>query len=183
MAALGRTVQQVLQAFGITLPPWLLPVAIVIAFVALSPLIKRNLNTDKARGVFRQSVRITGEEREKLQEQAIDMVKDNPNGLVAMVEEGLTRGQKDFSRKALDRLRATGKMPNKVRVLTRLVEGDRPKIPEAEVLAVRRFLDAGLVVKARERIVPALEEWPDNEDLQQLDHQIADRERNSDPIA
>lgn len=177
MNAIARVFSQVFSALGVHPPAWALPLVFGVIVALLWPTIQRNQSTGKARGLFRQSLREQGEERERLQREALELIKGNPNGFVAITEEALAKGDKPFAKQALEGLKTTGKMPHKVRRFTIEIEGEKPKIPEAEVLAVTRFLDEGLLGKAALRLAPALEEWPEHPELLDLKARL-DRERD-----
>jgi hypothetical protein len=177
MKAIARVFSDVFSSLGIQPPAWLMPLVIVGIILLLWPLIQKNQITGKARALFRQSLQEEGPDRLALQVQALDLVKENPQGIVGLANEGLLKGDPAFTRLALERLRATGRLGHEVRRLDVALNGEKPRIPEAEVLAVTRFLDEGLREKAKQRLKAALEIWPDHPDLLDLVARLDDSPR------
>lgn len=166
MAGLTRLLSSVIGALG--LPPWAGPL-IFLGLVLLSwPLLKGNLATDSARKLLKNAARERGEEREKLEEQALAAVKGRPHGLLAVAETALAQGRRDLAVRATAELRATGKLLVEVRKLERQLQPPLPGMPYEAVVIIERLRTAGAHAEAEERLAAAQRKWPNDEEIEEL---------------
>lgn len=157
---------------GVSLPPWAVPVALLMLGLILWPLIRGNLRTDEARKLVRRAARERGPERERLGREALRNVEGRPTGLLVVAEAAHAAGMDELAKDALRRLRATGKMPEHVLRLERAVFGHQPGTPEEALLTIERLLESGAVAAARERWRAARQRWPGHVELNAIGERI-----------
>jgi len=169
MRYLSDTLNTLLAAFGLTLEPWMAPVAALLIFGLLMPFIIRGRKIKLARKRLQESSHASSlEDRRRLQREAFELVGDAPMGLVAIAEESLRRGMRPAAQEAVRLLADTGKERDMLKTLRRKLDGDRPRNPEAEAAAIERLLEAGMTDEARSRFRAATRRWPDAAALAEL---------------
>lgn len=155
-----EAITSLLAGLGITLPPWGMPAAALVVLLLLSPAIWRNLNTGRARKLLKRASVHEGAERQALEAEALEVVRDSPSGLVAVAEEAQRRGRRTVAEAAVSRLL---ELEPKSKEARRLQEELSPKLPVSTVeveLMIERLLEAGMAEVARERLAQARARWP-----------------------
>ncbi len=155
----------VLEMFGLQGNPWILPLGFLALVALFWPMIHKNIDTDAGRKRLRGMSEMPLPERKKAQAEALEIVGDDPDGLLAVADEAARAGEKEFARVVLEKLKATGKKKDHVRRLESLLTDRSLQLPEQSVVAVERMIEAGLLEGARDRLAPALERWPDHPEL------------------
>jgi hypothetical protein len=183
MRGLSNIFQSLLTALGIENQPWIGPIVFVVLLALIWPYLQRNLKTDRGRQRIRGLADMPLPERQKAQDEALQMIGEEPDGLVALADESLRQGDRDYARRVVDRLKATGKKKDHVRRLDALLVDRNLQLPEQTVIAVERLLDTGLLEPARQRLAPALERWPDHPELLALRARIEAGEVGTKPVA
>ena len=109
MRFMTKTIDDVVNALGLQLEPWMAPAfAVCIALIVL-PFWKRNFGTKSMRKRVQAASVVHGDERARLEAEAFELVDGNPFGLMVLVEEAHTRGMRPLAERALGALDATGK--------------------------------------------------------------------------
>lgn len=183
MRGLSNIFQSLLTALGIQNQPWIGPIAFVVVLALVWPYLQRNLKTDRGRQRIRGLADMPLPERQKAQDEAMQLIGDDADGLVALADESLRQGDRDFARRVLDQLKTTGKKKDQVRRLDALLVDRNLQLPEQTVIAVERLLDTGLLEPARQRLVPALQRWPDNPELLALQARVEAGDVGTKPVA
>lgn len=166
MGGIGGLVDGVGALFGIQVDHTWLAIGVLVLGLALSPLLLRNQNTAKARRTLaRLSTATTAAERAAVENEAIELVFGNADGLVALADAAFARGRGDLARRCLDKLRELGTRPDQVRRLTREIYGDFPVTVDGALVRYQGQRAAGLSVAARETLDRARLTWPDHPDL------------------
>jgi hypothetical protein len=153
---------------GLSLAPWMGPVALLVAGVLLWPWISVNIRTGDARKLMVQAARERGEERVRLETKALDMVGNGPDGLVMIAKTAVEQGRKELAARAVDKLRATKKRLPDLRRLERELEPPLPGTSAEAALLVERLLGTGMDAEARARLAQARRKWPFDDELEAL---------------
>lgn len=153
------------------IPPWIFPVIMVVAIWILVEIVKKSAPGGKARGLVVRASIAEPADRDRMEQQALTLVHDDPHGLLVVAQEALNRGRAGLARAATARLKALGKRPEDVRRLEAVLEGDRGR-PERELVAVRNLWEEGLEPQALERLARARTAWPDDEALADLEAEL-----------
>lgn len=162
----------VLQLVGLQGQPWVGPV-LLIALLALAwPYLHKTIDTDAGRRKLRGMSDLPLPERRKVQAEALEIVGEDPDGLIAIADEAIRAGEKEYAKSVLEKLRSTGKKKDHVRRLEQLLEDRSLQLPEQTVIAVERMIESGMLEGARVRLAPALERWPDHPELLALKAQL-----------
>ncbi len=152
MRYMTKTIEDVVNALGLQLEPWMAPAfAICIALMVL-PFWKRNFGTKSMRKRVQAASVVHGEERARLSAEAFALVDGNPFGLMVLVEEAHNRGMRPLAERALAALDASGKRRSEAKALRLKLGLQRLTTAEAEAVAIENFLAAGLDERARERL-------------------------------
>jgi hypothetical protein len=137
-----------------------------LALVAIGlPSIRQNNRTQAARRALKAAWRLRGAEREGAEREALALVQDNPQGLVAVADLALGEGRRELAVLAVASLRATRRLPEELLRLTRVLEGAQPRTPLEAAIQVDRLREDGRLDVARERLQLALRRWPQDDDL------------------
>jgi hypothetical protein len=168
LGTLRTAIEEILLDYGIHIPPWAGAALALFLIVVFLPNIIKNAKVDKARRDMTRLQDLSPEERDRQREQILDMANDNPVGLVAIADEALRKHQTVLARGAVERLRRTGKRPDDVRRLERLLEGEKPRHLLKEVIAIEHLLQGGARDAAATRLAAALLIWPDAPELREL---------------
>ena len=168
MRGLPGLVETVLDALGVHLQPWMAPLAVVAVFALAWPLLRLNLKTDNARRLLKRAARERGEAREKLEQEALSLAGNRPDGLVVVANTALEQGRMALARQAMERLRATGKNLPALRRIERAIDGPQPATALEAALVVERLVQAGMTEEARGRLAKFRERWPEDPELRDL---------------
>lgn len=172
MRMLTQTLKDLVALLGWDLPPWALSAFLLCVALPFFPGFYRNSRTKRARKRL-AALSLGGALTTEQEDEILGLVQNNPFGLVVVVEEAHKRGMKRLCTRALDDLRATGKKVGERKRLERLLGLDKPTTLDAEVLAVERLLETGLVQQAQVRLDAALARWPDHPELVDLSERLA----------
>lgn len=165
-------VNSLLELLGLDGQPWIAPVLLIGLFSLAWPYIHKNIDTDAGRRKLRGMSDMPLPERRKAQAEALEIVGEDPDGLIGIADEAIRQNERDYARTVLEKLKSTGKKKDHVRRLEHVLEDRTLQLPEQTVIAVERMLDAGMLNGARERLAPALKRWPDHPELQALQARI-----------
>ena len=156
-----QAITSLLQALGVELPPWAMPVFALCMMILLMPWILKNMKTSRARKLLKQATLESGARREEMEQEALSLVSANPTGLLAFADECVRRGRYGLARKALSRLPEGGpKVLRERRKLETQMAPREPATAEAAAAAIERFLSEGLEDEARQRLLRAQRRWP-----------------------
>lgn len=158
-----QAITDLLGALGIELAPWMGPVFAVTVMIILLPWILKNMKTSSARKLLKKASLEGGEKRLEMEQKAIEMVADNPEGLMALAEECMRRGRYGVARQALSRIPEddTQRRRQRRRMLLEMAPR-QPETPEAAALVVERLRGEGLAEEASARLSKAMRRWPEN---------------------
>lgn len=172
MRGLAKTISLLLSALGLQTSPWVLPAIIVVAALVLWPTIQKSQKVDRAVKTVRSTSARAAADRERIGQEALSAVQDDPIGLVQVAEEAVRVGDKALARAAVARLMETGKRPQDARRILRSLEADAPRLPVEVAVRVEPLLDAGMLAEARRRLEDGLARWPQDADLLELKQRL-----------
>lgn len=164
MRYLTGMLDTVFQVLGVQLPSWGGTVILLALLAMLGPFFYRNSRTKKARKRLQSLSLEGGQARLDGEQEVLDLVRGHAFGLVVVVEEAHKRGMRRLANRALEELGNSGKHRSEFKRLTREF-GEKPTTPAVEAIAVERLLEAGLRVKAQERLDKALGKFPGHPEL------------------
>lgn len=170
-----------LQSFGLDIPAWVIPVVLVAIAASVFPMFTRANNSVRARGLLSRARLAAGQDRLEMEQEALEMVKDDPEGLAVVASASIQYGRVQLAEEALAQLKATGKRTSDLKRLETLLHGPAPISPEAEAIAIRNMLENGLREKARERLKRALSTFPSDPDLQDIEKNFEGMISNNSP--
>lgn len=169
---LSDLIEEALAFLGLTLPPWVVPLAALALILSLLPLLRRNHRTGLARRRVQRLPHLAAEERRRVEAEVLRLVAGNPEGLLVVGEEAMKRGRRSLAEAAAAALEELEPGGNRQRRLRRSLEGDGPATALEARLLVERFLDTGLLEEARRRLERARSRWP-GEDWSELEARLA----------
>ncbi len=172
MRGIGRALQG-LESMG--LPHWIVGFVFFGTVIAFLSYILKNAPLGRARGLVKRSVHVSPAQRTEMEREALAIVWDHPVGLLSVGQEAIQRDRRDLATRALARLMEIGKRPDDIRKLEDELYGkNRPRL-EREVIAIRGLIEEELFEMAAARMKRALELWPGNEGLLELDTRLQER--------
>ncbi len=155
-----------LQSLGV--PHWAVG---LVFFLGLFAVIAQSIKggpAARARGMIQRASVQPAPIRTQQERAALELVKDDPNGLLAIAQEAITRDSKATARLALERTLQLNARNAVARRMLAELEG-RPTLRlEAELVAIRNLLDEGLDGMAKQRLARAQGLWPDEAGLEEL---------------
>ena len=158
-----QAVTDLLSALGIELAPWMGPAFALTVMVLLLPWILKNMKTSSARKMLKKASLEGGETRAEMEQKAIAMVSDNPEGLMALAEECMRRGRYGVARQALGLIPEDDiKRQRQRKRMLKEMTPRQPETPEAAALVVERLRGEGLSDEAARRLDKARRRWPDS---------------------
>ncbi|MBN1336611.1 MAG: hypothetical protein JXB39_11690 [Deltaproteobacteria bacterium] len=175
LADLARSLVEILRD---ALPPWVVLVVAGLVVALVLPFYWKGQRRSLARRRIAALTGVPRAEAGRLEAEAFSLVGTDPDGLVGVAEEALRHGREALARQAIARLAGTGRRPDHVARLERLLEGPPPRLPEEEALGVARLLDAGLVEAARRRLDRARARWPELPEWKSLAGRLAEATRD-----
>ena len=158
-----QAVTDLLGALGIELAPWMGPAFAITMMIILLPWILKNMRTSSARKMLKKASLEGGKKRAEMEQRAIDMVADNPEGLMALAEECMRRGRYVVARRALAKIpeQDVKRRRQRRRMLMEMAPR-QPETPEAAALVVERLRGEGLAEEATVRLGKAMRRWPES---------------------
>ncbi len=176
MRGLPALVQSLLAMVGLKNAPWVGPLIFMVLIALALPMMEKNAGTNKARRLLRALSDMPAAERSKHHDEILAIVKENPEGLVALADEALKNGNVEFTTKCVAQLKVLGKRADHVRRLERAMAPPAgPALPEQAALAIERLLERGLLEEAGTRLNAALAKWPGHVELVDLERQLRER--------
>lgn len=162
-------ITDLLSALGIELEPWMGPVFALSMMILLLPWILKNMRTSSARKLLKKASLEGGEKRAEMERQAIALVSDNPEGLMALAEECVRRGRYVVAREALAKIPEDDiKRQRQRKQMLKQMAPRQPETPEAAALVVERLRGEGLSEEAAHRLSKAQRRWPESPILASL---------------
>jgi hypothetical protein len=156
-----KAITDLLSALGITLPPWAGPSVALVVMILLLPWILKNMRTSSARKMLKRASIENVERRLELERAAIEMVSDNPEGLMALAEECVRMGRYVVAREALALIPEDDiKRQRQRKRMLKEMAPRQPETPEAAALVIERLLEEGLEEEAQRRLETACRRWP-----------------------
>lgn len=160
-------IDALLNALGVHPAPWVGSVGVVVVALLALPMVRKNLRTDKARRLLKESGRARGGERDRLEAEALAVVDDEVHGLIVVGDTALAMGRKALAEQALARLRGRRGVPREATVrLERGLDPDAPATPLEALLRVERLREAGAHAAVDEVLRRARERWPGETELE-----------------
>ncbi len=172
-AGLSQIINDFFLALGFELPAWSGIFLALIVFMLFLPWFIRNARTSRARKLFKKSVYLSGDDREQAQNSAIELVRNNPQGLLSLAELAHQMRLFTLSNQLLDKISHKPKLKREIRLLRQKMEPRGELTPESAAVAVRNLRKEGLEAAANERLVRAIKRWPDSMELQELSRSIS----------
>ena len=172
---------QAFESMGI--PMWVFPVLIIGFIYAVVQLLNPKTAATKARRMVAEACMTAGEERLGMEREALEMVEDDPEGLIAVAQEAMQRGRHGLARQAVEQLESTGKKSLEARKLRDLIDGGSGGQPTRELVNIRELLEEGLITQARRRLDLAMGKWPNSDALKDMAQRVeqAEKEALADP--
>ena len=165
----------ILSIMGIQLPPWGgLVMALVVAVVFI-PFFVRSHRASLSRKKLKLSKFEDRDNRVRMEKEAVDMIRGNPDALIALAEEGMRLGRYGFVRSVLALLPHHRKYSRIVKQLNQKMAPREDLTPDSAVLAIERLQSEGMADAARERLRRALLRWPKDPQLRVLEQKASDR--------
>ena len=164
MRGIGRALQG-LEGMG--MPHWVVGLVFFGALSMFISFLMRHAPLGKARGLVRRAALADREERAAMEQEALDMVWDEPEGLLIVGQEAIRRDSQALAKRVIARLEEFGERRADVRKLEDALYGTRHPRLEAELATIQGFLNEELVELARPRLQRALKMWPDEEALEE----------------
>jgi hypothetical protein len=159
-----------LQSLG--LPHWAVGLVFFLGLFTVIAQVMKGGPAARARGLIKRASVQPAPIRTQMERAALELVQDDPNGLLGMAQEAVERGSQATARLALERVLELGKHSD---VARRMLDGlgDRPTLRlESELIAIRNLLDEGLTGMARDRLARARSHWPQAEALDELEQRL-----------
>jgi hypothetical protein len=160
-------------------PGWLLALIVIVVLGLMTPGWLVGLKVKRQKALLRRVTRASGEERERLIAEAWEVSNGRPEVLIALAKEADKMNLPALRDRAIRALKALGTHTDAVKKL------EAPKNPmEAKrrfghpveaCVSIERLLENGATEAARERLAEALARFPDDEDLRELEIQLAER--------
>ncbi len=149
-----------LSLAGIRLQAWMAPAFLLLVGVLLFPTIRRTHRVSQARKRLRKVPYANHEDRQRLEDQAMALVRGNPTGLAVVAQEALRLGRRQLARRAADALRETGRRQADLRTIELALEPPPAHSALDAISAIERLLAEGLNEEARRRRDLAKRRWP-----------------------
>ncbi len=145
---------------GLQLQAWMAPAFFLLLGLLLFPTIRRSHRTGKARKRVRLIAYRRLDERRRLEDEALSLVRGNPNGQLAIAEEAKRLGRRDLALRVLAELEASGRKAQECRELQRQLEASPGHSSLDACAAIEHLVDEGLLDEARRRLALAQRRWP-----------------------
>ena len=167
MGGILESLGSLLAAAGLDLPPWGFPALALVVMLVLLPRIIGNMETGRARRLVQRSRGVDGEERVRMEAQALEVAGDRPMSLVAVAEEAIRIRRTPLAQRAVARLAETGGAKDHLKRLKKSLRKDEkvPASPVAAALVIERLLEGGALEEAARRLGRFERKWPDDPDL------------------
>jgi len=171
-----RGISDLLSTLALVLPPWAYPIVLAAVAAIAVPAWANSIRVKQVRNRVRFYVRAGPGPGDRYLTQAFQLAAGRPRRLVALADEAIRFKLPPVWGRALAELEATGRCKKDLAHLRAKVqpEAPRPVHPVEEAARVRTMLEAGAWERARERLGPALEAFPLDEDLLALAEQLAE---------
>ena len=179
MRGIGLAIKGLVATLG--LPPWVVGLFFLLVLVSIFNQLKKGVPAARGRGLIVRAAVADVRQRPLLEKQALEVVWDDPSGLLAVAQECLRREARGTAEKALLRLKELGAAPDRIRALEEQITGRRGLNLGAELVAIRNLIDNGLTDMARTRLARAREAFPDEEALTDLAAQLPAEGSATDP--
>lgn len=179
MGGLENLLRNLLTDLGLENQPWIGPVLFVVVLTLIWPYLMKTIDTDRGRRRLKGMSDLPLPERQKAQQEALELVGDDPDGLIAVIDESIRQNDKDFAKVGLERLKATGKKRDHVRRIESALQDRNLQLPEQTVIAVERLIESAMYESAKERLTPAIARWPEHEELKALAARVDELLRES----
>jgi hypothetical protein len=168
MGGILESLGSLLAAAGIDVPPWGFPALALAIMVVLLPRIIANMETGRARRLVQRSRGAEGEERRRMEHEALAVAGTRPMSLVAVAEEAIRARRGPLAEEAVARLAETGKEPEHLKRLRKELrkEDKLPASPVAAALVIERLVEGGAYDEATRRLRRFRRKWPAQPDLE-----------------
>ncbi len=157
-------VETFVQLTGLQLKAWMAPAFFLAIGLMLFPMIRRNHRTGKARKRLRLIPYRRLDERQRLEEEAVALVRGNPGGQLALAQEAMRLGRRPLVERFLHELEASGRYPRQRQELHRQLEQPGAHSALEARAAIEHLVEAGLLDEARRRLALAQQRWPGVQD-------------------
>lgn len=168
MGGILDSLGSLLAAAGIDLPPWGFPALAMVVMVVLLPRIIANMETGRARRLVQRSRGADGEDRRRMEQEALSVAGARPMSLVAVAEEAIRARRGPLAEQAVARLAETGKETEHLKRLRKeLRKAEKlPASPVAAALVIERLVEGGAFDEAGRRLRRYRKKWPAHADLE-----------------
>ena len=83
---ISQIINDIALSIGVTLPPWSGAVFAGVVFVLCFPIFLRNARAARARKMLKRSDLCSGEERDRLEQKALNLAASSPHGLLSLAD-------------------------------------------------------------------------------------------------
>jgi hypothetical protein len=153
---------------GLQLKPWMAPAFFLALGILIFPTIRRSHRTGKARKRLRLIPYRRLAERQRLEDEALALVRGNPSGQLAVAQEAARLGRRDLAHRALAELERSGKLPRERLALHRQLEESPGHTALDARAAIELLVREGLLDEARRRRELARQRWPSVDDWPEI---------------
>ena len=114
---ISQTINEFFQSIGIDLPSWAGVVIIILILMCFFPVFVKNARTQKARLLWKSSFYEPKEKRENLQQEALQLVENNPSGVFSLIELAIHNGHLQIAEETLRDIPVSKKNRKEIRRL------------------------------------------------------------------
>ena len=167
--SLSQVINDFLQALGLDLPWWSGLAMVLAIFIVFLPQFIQTARSQRARKLLKQAGYEDPELRRKNEQKAILLVKNNPQGLLALAEEALRNKNYDQADRILRLVpQKKKKYRYEIRRLRKKMAPRGELTPLSAASAIKSLIESGLFESADERLRKALLRWPAAKELHEL---------------
>ena len=110
---ISQVINDFLLSMGVELPSWAGAVFILLLLLIFFPSFSKNAKIKQARILWKSSFYASIEERRRLQNEAFEMVQNNPSGALGLVELAIQSSQLQLAEETLQRLEGETEIPSR----------------------------------------------------------------------
>ena len=101
---ISQVINEFVQSLGVDIPSWSGIALVAVLIIVFFPSLLNNAKTRQARVLWKESMFANIEERKQMQEQALELVKNNESGLFGLVELSISSSQLRLAEETLVRI-------------------------------------------------------------------------------
>ena len=90
---ISQVINEFVQSLGVEIPSWSGVALVIVLIIVFFPSLLNNAKTRQARVLWKDSMFANIDERKRMQEEALELVKNNESGLFGLVELSISSSQ------------------------------------------------------------------------------------------